>query len=158
MKELIIAVAVALSVALAILAAAVYHTWTGEHMTMLARSASIACLVIPAIAVAVATVIVVQRAVDHHYDAKEAEQAARLQERASATATRAVQVMQVAKHEQDLDNRQARGETEMLRAARILAGLQAPQIAAPGDGRAVSNPWLLGYEDDDEDSDAPLRL
>ena len=76
----------------------------------------------------------------------------------TASATRAVQVLQVAKHEQDLDNRQARGETELLRAARILAGLQAPQIAAPGDGRAVSNPWLLGYDEDDEAGDAPLRL
>ena len=151
MKDLIIAVAVALSVALAILAAAVYRTWNVELMTLLTDRASITCLVIPAIAVAVATVIVVQRAVDHHYDAKEAEQAARLQERASASATRAVQVMTVAKHEQDLGNRQARGETEMLRAARILAGLQAPQIAAPGESGAVRNPWLLGYDDDDED-------
>lgn len=158
MEKLIIAVAVALSIALAILAAAVYNTWTEAAMMMIARSASIACLLIPAIGVAVAVVIVAQRAVDHHYDAKEVEQAARLQERTTASATRAVQVLQVAKHEQDLDNRQARGETELLRAARILAGLQAPQIAAPGDSGAVSNPWLLGYEDDDEAGDAPLRL
>ena len=160
MKELITAVAVALSVALAILAAAVYRTWNVELMTLLTDRASIACLVIPMIAVAVAVVIAVQRAVDHHYDAKEAEQAARLQERASASATRAVQVLQVAKHEQDLDNRRARGETELLRAARILAGLQAPQIAAPGEGGPVRNPWLLGYGDDDdgEDGRAPLRL
>ena len=159
MEKLITAVAVALSVALAILAAAVYRTWNVELMTLLTDRASIACLVIPMIAVAVAVVIVVQRAVDHHYDAKEVEQAARLQERGTRDATRAVQVLQVAKHEQDLDNRQARGETELLRAARILAGLQAPQISAPGEGRAVSNPWLLGYDDDDEgDSDAPLRL
>lgn len=155
MKELTAAVALAASIALAILAAAIYHTWTEAHMTMLARSASIACLVIPAIGVVVAVVIVVQRAVDHHYDAKEAEQAARLQERANASATRAVQVLQVAKHEQDLGNRQARGETELLRAARILAGLQAPQISAPTDGGPVRNPWLLGYdEDDDDDGDA----
>lgn len=97
---LILAVAVALSVALAILAAAVYRTWTGEAMMMIARSASIACLLIPALGVAIAVVIVVQRAVDHHYDAKEVEQAARLQERANANTTRAVQVLQVAKHEQ----------------------------------------------------------
>lgn len=160
MKDLVYGFAFALAAALIILALAVFNTWTGEMMMMITRSASLACLVLPALGIVVAVVIVVQRAVDHHYDTKEAEQNARLQERTNVSATHAVQVLQVAKHEQDLSNRQARGDTELLRAARLLASLQAPQIGAPGDGGPVSNPWLLGYDDDDdgEDNRAPLRL
>lgn len=39
----------------------------------------------------------------------------------------------------------------ILAAAVYGTGLQAPQIAAPGEGGPVRNPWLLGYDDDDED-------
>lgn len=141
LKGLVFAVAVALSVAAAILAAAVYRTWTPHNMEILTWSVSVACVVVPVITASVLT----WRWFDHWLDSREQTQRARDEDHARHDAARMLRDLQVLKSQAAASYAEQQSQNALLRGARIAGQLPQPTAIPP-----APHPWFDNLEEDSD--------
>lgn len=147
MQGLGLAAALVIALALAVIAAAVYRTWNEMHMTIVTVAGSLCALSVPVIA-GVATFLAVREKTD-------ATRAARLQAESAEREKQMLAMLDMQRRIAVVTLQEQRGQSEAYRTERnrlLLAGMQAPQLEAPG------NPWATDEWDDDDAAFTPIVL